>query len=90
MKQQEKEKYMKKVNERLKQAGFQVFDEKTPSLSYIIKKETSEIVQKDPLFFQRHNLSIPNNPEEKIFDLYYPDYGKVTKYLCNAGFFLLK
>ncbi len=83
---EQRKEFMKQVNERLKQAGFQVFDEKTPSLSYIIKKETSEIVQKDPLFFQRYNIPTPSNPEEQIFDLYFKDGGSAgVNYVINAA-----
>jgi predicted RecB family nuclease len=71
-----KQEFVNDVIKLLENAGIQVFDPLKPSLTEIIQKETSEIIKKDPLFFQKYNIPTPKNPEERIFDLYYPGGGK--------------
>jgi hypothetical protein len=73
------------VKNLLRNKGYEVFDNKGPSLNQIIKSETSAIVKQDPTFFQKYGIHIPKEPEERIFDLYYPDGGKDGfEYVINA------
>jgi hypothetical protein len=63
---------------------FDIMDEAygKPSIRQVIDQELPQIIACDPEFISKHNILLPENPEEYLFDLYHDldqssDIGKI-------------
>lgn len=73
---------IEKITSHIKRDGYQIIEcadffesirqrYVIPSLSEIIAEETPFILARDPLFFKRYDIHVPENPEVALFDLYH-------------------
>jgi len=74
------------ITDALKNAGYKTVDAKTfmngleeryqkHSLQEIVAEEVPQILQKDPQFFEKYRIDLPEKVDGAVFDLYYDKYG---------------
>jgi hypothetical protein len=86
MENKDNEEFKDEVKKLLINSEIQVYDDKSPSLTSIILEEISKIIKQDPVFFQKYNIPTLKNPEERIFDLFYPDSGSTgVEWVINVA-----